>query len=146
MTSFDPAQHNSRAWDGIRWILVLPAALLSGFVVRLAAAMLLRTSAAAPAAASAMATSVRSLLVYVLGSAVLVVAGGLTAPRKRVLVATVLAGLFLVLSALRHLIVQYAAGNRVGSANFTHFGLEALGLLAGAACIVIVDRRRHRRQ
>lgn len=130
-----------------RWLLVLPAALLARFAVHYAVATFIRlTGGNVVGTSSLLPDALRGFLGYVVASAVLVIAGALTAPRRQSLVASILAGLFLVLSALRHIIVQYAAGNRVGSANFTHFGLEALGLLAGAACVVIAVRRRHRRQ
>ena len=137
----------SRLVTWTRWLLVLPAALLARFAVHYAVAVFIRlTGGNVVGTASLLPDALRGFLGYVAASAVLVIAGALTAPRRQSLVASILAGLFLVLSAFRHIIVQYAVGNSVGAANFTHFGLEGLGLLGGAACVVIVVRRQDRRR
>jgi hypothetical protein len=82
----------------------------------------------------------RKLVVYSVSEAVFVVVGAKVAPRKQSTVAIVLAVLGAVLSLLKHVVVQYAAGNRVGSTNYTDFGLDALGLACGAAIVLVADR------
>jgi hypothetical protein len=77
--------------------------------------------------------------------ALFVVVGATVAPRRQTTVAVLLAALGTVLSLLKHAVVQYAAGNRVGSTNFTDFALDVTGLACGAALVWIAGRRAERR-
>jgi hypothetical protein len=129
-----PPSRKLVAW--LRWLSVLPAAFLVRFAARLALGMLTRG-----AAQEMLALLARKLVVYSVSEAVFVVVGAKVAPRRRSTVAIVLAVLGAVLSLLKHVVVQYAAGNRVGSTNYTDFALEVIGLTCGATFVWMTARR-----
>lgn len=53
------------------------------------------------------------------------------APRYRIPTAVGCAVAATILSALRHVLLQYVAGARVGPVNFAHFGGESIGAFLG---------------
>ncbi len=130
MTSSDAPPRSSRLVEWLRWLCVLPAAALVRFAARLALGLLTRG-----AGQETFALLARKLVVYSVSEALFVVVGAMVAPRRQTTVALVLAALGAALSLLKHVVVQYAAGNQVGSVNFTDFALDVFGLACGAAFI-----------
>ena len=88
----------------------------------------------------------RKLVLYSVSEEVFVIVGAKVAPRRQSTVAIVLATLGTVRSLLKHVVVQYAAGNRVGSTNFTDFALDVIGLACGAAFVWVAARRARSRE
>jgi hypothetical protein len=117
-------------------LCVLPAAGLVRFAARLALGLVTRG-----AGEEMLALLARKLVVYSVSEALFVIVGAKVAPRKQSTVAIVLAALGAVLSLLKHVVVQYAAGNRVGSTNIADFALEVIGLACGAAVVWVAGRR-----
>jgi hypothetical protein len=139
MSTSDAPPRSSRLVEWLRWLCVLPAAVLVELAARPALGLLTRG-----AGEEMFAVLARKLAVYSVAEALFVVVGAMVAPRRQPTVAIVLAALGTVLSLLKHVVVQYAAGNRIGSTNFTDFALEAFGLACGAAIVWIAARRAER--
>jgi hypothetical protein len=136
MNPSDAPPRSSTLVEWLRWLCVLPAAGLVRFAARLALGLATRG-----AGQETFALLARKLIVYSVSEALFVVVGAKVAPRRQCTVALVLAALGTVLSLLKHVVVQYAAGNRVGSTNFTDFGLDAMGLACGATFVWVGARR-----
>jgi len=130
----------------VRWLLLVPIALLASGAVQLILGVFARgiREAAGPLISTSIGFWAIAVPVYVLPEFVFVVTGGWIAPRKQSPVALVLMLVGGVLSLLKHVVLQHLAGTRLGPTNFAHFGLEMAGLLAGVVCIRrlrIVPRR-----
>jgi hypothetical protein len=136
MTHSDAPPQSPKSVEWLRWLSVLPAAFLARYAARLALGLLTHG-----VGQEMLAVLARKLVVYSASEAVFVVVGAMVAPRKQKTVAIVLAVLGAVLSLLKHVVVQYAAGNRVGSTNYTDFALDTLGLAFGVAVVWITARK-----
>jgi Na+-driven multidrug efflux pump len=121
----------------VRWLLLVPAALLASSTVQFVVGAFIGAirDSSVPLNSSSISFWAIAVPLYVLPEFVFVIAGGWIAPRKRLPVALLLMLLGGVLSLLKHVVFQHLAGNRVGPTNYTHFGLEMAGLLAGVVCI-----------
>lgn len=123
-----------RRIEVVRWLIVLPAAVVAGLAVQLIISALVRglsLGGSAPPDSASIDDWARAVPSYFLPMFVFVVTGGRFAPRKRLVVAFLLMVLGGVLSLLNHVVGQSLAGNRVGFVNYGHFGLETAGLVAG---------------
>jgi hypothetical protein len=121
----------------VRWLLLVPAACLASSAVTLIIGTLVRAirNSSVPLNSHSISFWAGAVPSYVLPEFVFVIAGAWIAPRKQRPVALLLMLLGGVLSVLQHVVLQYLAGNRVGPTNYTHFGLELAGLLAGVLYI-----------
>lgn len=129
----------------LRWILVLPAAVLAHAAVQFIVGTMLRIAIGLAGMAvrqSPFAYWLQALIYYVVSELVFVVAGAKIAPRHQSATAVTLAILGSLLSLIKHTIGQHLGGNRVGVTNYLHLGLEVAGLLAGAAFILVTERTR----
>jgi hypothetical protein len=129
----------------LRWLLVLPAALLAQSAVQLVGGSVIAAVAKSLGSRvqdAPVASWSHLLISYVLAALAFVVAGAKTAPQRRPATGCVLMVLGIGLSLLKHVIGQHLAGNRVGGTNYLHAGLEIAGYVAGAAVIVLTSSPR----
>jgi Na+-driven multidrug efflux pump len=121
----------------VRWLLLVPAALLASSTVTFIIGAFVRVirGSSVPLNSSSISFWACAVPFYVLPEFVFVIAGGWIAPRKQLPVALLLMLVGGVLSFLKHVVVQHLAGHSLGPTNYTHFGLEMAGLLAGVVCI-----------
>ena len=133
MSTTDAPPRSPTFVEWLRWLCVLPAAFLIRFAAQLALGLATR---------GAGEELVRRFVVYSASEAIFVVIGASVAPRRQSTVAIVLAVLGAVLSLLKHVVVQYAAGNRVRSTNYIDFALDGFGLACGAALVIAAGRRK----
>jgi hypothetical protein len=133
---FHEVSPRQKSIAAVRWLLLLPAAWLASIAAQVVGAFLhaLRGSAGTPSSSS-IGFWASAVLAYCLPELVFVIAGGWIAPRKKLPVALLLTLLGGVLSLLNHIVLQHLAGRSLGPTNYTHFGLEMAGLLAGVGCI-----------
>jgi Na+-driven multidrug efflux pump len=117
----------------VRWLLLVPAALLASSAVTFIIGAFIRAirDSSVPPNSTSIGFWASAVPLYVLPEFVFVIAGGWIAPRKQLPAALLLLLLGGVLSLLRHVVLQ----NSPGPTNYTHFGLEMAGLLAGVVCI-----------
>lgn len=111
----------------LRWLCVLPAAVLADLLVDFLTGWSLSGATAGITAAL--------VLHYLPPKAAFVIAGAKMSPGHRVRTAVVLALLGFLSSATKHVVGQHLAGNRVGLTNFLHLSAETVGLLVGMAFI-----------
>lgn len=138
MTPFSELTGRARRIEVLRWLGVLPAALLGDFVVHfiLGAVVHFASYGGWGTGGSNIAYVLSLFLYYVPRKSAFVIAGAKTAPRHQAPAAIVLTLLGLVLSLMIHVVGQHLAGNRVGIVNYTHFVAESAGVLGGAAYIL----------
>lgn len=117
-----------------RWLLLWPGAFLASLAVRQTVGLAVRASGLANSP-QPVGFWLATAPYYVLPTFTLVVVGGWIAPRRPLVAALVLALAAGGLSLLKHVVLQSLSGNRVGTTNWMHFGLETAGLLMGAACV-----------
>ena len=129
MTPFRKLAPLDKATEVARWIAVLPAAALRSFTVDFVLGLV-----------SGIAQSLW-FLPYLLSRAAFVATGGAVAPRHRTATAVTLTIISAALSLLKHVVGQHLVGNRVGTTNYLHAGLELAGALAGLVLIVMRQRR-----
>src|SRR5438105_1250612 len=129
----------NRYWELLRWICVLPAAIVVGTAAKYVLgllAMALRT-----ASLSAFGTWGRWLfgIGHVPMGAAVVFAAAMVAPRYHVTTALVLATGKIGLALTAHILRP----TTVGFVNYAHFAAESLGAVCGVICVAaIVHRRR----
>src|SRR5262245_49502537 len=109
------------SWQWLRWICVLPAAIIVAAAVRYASRIVVIIVRAV--SLSALASLGRSGVLYVPTDAAFVLVGAITAPRYRVITAIVLAAIRLGLALVAHVLRP----DSVGLTNYTHFAAESLG-------------------
>jgi hypothetical protein len=121
----------------VRWLLLVPAALLASGVVTFIIGTFVRAirGSSVPLNSSSISFWAIAVPLYVLPEFVFVIAGASIAPRKQLPVALVLMLFGGVLSLLKHVVLQQLGGTSLGPTNYTHFGLELAGLVAGVVCI-----------
>lgn len=126
----------SRPVDVLRWLSVLPAAVLGEFITRVVGALV--GGMVGGAAAGSQATFSVQLVVYALAVAAFVLAGAYTAPSRRLIVALGLAAAAALLSLVKHVLLQ----DHPGAVNFGHLAAEITG--AALAVAIVFDRERAR--
>jgi hypothetical protein len=144
MKPFSELTGRGKLIEVLRWLCVLPAALLAHSALELvvdAAVQIARFGGWGIFGDSHIAYLVRLFLFYVSPKAAFVIAGAKTAPRYQTATAIVLTVLGFLFSLLTHVISQQHAGRRVGITNYTHLLAESAGLLVAAAYIVLEVRR-----
>ena len=121
----------------VRFLLLVPAAWLASSAVTFIIGAFVRVvrDSSVPLNSPSISFWASAVPSYVLPEFVFVIAGGWIAPRKQLPVALLLMLLGGVLSLLKHVVLQHLAGNSLGPTNYTHFGLEMAGLVAGVVCI-----------
>jgi hypothetical protein len=145
MRPFSELTDGGKLIEVVRWLCVLPAAMLGSFVVQLivgAVVQIADNSGLGILGDSKIAYSLRLFLFYVPRESVFVIAGAMTAPRHQMATAIVLTVLGICLSLMTHVVGQHLAGNHVGLVNYTHFFAESAGAVGGAAYIFLQDRRK----
>ena len=127
MVAFSELTGKEKAIELLRWICVLPAAMLAyvavGFVI-----------------SSAPNTHWVLLICYMPKEIAFVVAGAKTAPRSRTIATLVLAAVAILASLAIHVLTQ----QRVGLTNYLHFGAESVGAVIGAIYIVYAEIKANR--
>ena len=124
----------------LRWLCVLPAALLGGLVVQFtlrAVLQITRSAGLGVQGDSTIGYAITLIFGYVLPKSAFVIAGAKTAPRHQTATSIALAVVGVALSLMTHVVGQHLAGNRVGSVHFIHAVSESAGLLVGAAFILV---------
>lgn len=124
----------------MRWICILPAAVLGGLVAKYAFGLVawLALGRGGGVSGSEVAYYLRVLLYYLPKEAAFVVVGAAVAPRRRGMVAVALAVVAIALSLLVHV----AGQANPGTVNYTHFATESAGALLGAVCLLCVEFRK----
>lgn len=136
MQAFSELPSRQKRVEVMRWVLLVPAAVLAASAVELIVGGVARAAGSGgpvPWDPGSVGFWVRAVPYYVLPQFAFVVAGGRLAPRKQLAVAVLLVLVGGLLSLLKHVVGQHLAGNSVGFVNYAHFGLELSGLVAGAA-------------
>jgi hypothetical protein len=131
----------------VRWMLVLPVAIVAGIAVREIGGTIAQSAMSLVGAGireSSAAEWVYMVVYYVVSQAAFVIAGAKTAPRRASATAVTLMMLGIGLSLVKHVIGQQLAGNRVGTTNYLHAGLETAGLIGGAVFIFVSVRKTQR--
>jgi hypothetical protein len=121
----------------VRWLLLVPAAWFASSTVTFIVGAFVRAirDSSVPLNSPSISFWASAVPAYILPEFVFVIAGGWIAPRKQLPVALLLMLLGGVRSLLKHVVLQHLAGNSLGPTNYTHFGLEMTGLLAGVVGI-----------
>jgi hypothetical protein len=141
--TFTELSRKEKAVELLRWLAVMPAAWLGYRAVELVAGLVMllaRQVAWITPGAPDLLYYVQLVVFYAPKHAAFVVVGAKIAPRSRLATAAVLAAAAILLSLMRHILVQQ---NR-GFINYTHFALETVGALAGAAYVVFSEKRDQR--
>ncbi len=150
MQDFNELSPRQKGIEVVRWLLLVPVALLASIAVMsiIGAGVRAIPASSEPSKSASISFWARAVPYYVLPEMVFVITGGRIAPRKQLPVVLLLMLLGGVLSLLKHVVIQHLAGNLVGTVNYAHFGLELAGLLAGVVCahrLMIVPGRIDRR-
>ena len=106
----------------LRWICVLPAAVMGGIAARYLGSIVGRFAIYGSGSESNFAFSIQ-LLAYAIAAAAFVLAGAFTAPRNRRTTALVLAIAATLLSLLSHVLSQ----RHPGTVNYLHVAAETAG-------------------
>jgi hypothetical protein len=138
MNSIPESAQRERAWHLLRWICVLPVAMLFWIAAYYASGMVAAVATAAwgSASKSTLVYWIRFGMFYIPKNAAFVFGGAMTAPRYRVATAAVLASMASGLALLVHVLGQ----NTVGFTNYTHFAAESAGAALGIICVVAAAR------
>ena len=140
MSSFSEQTGKRKRIELLRWIGVLPAAVLGRLAVQMILGGLLRLAITAgwiTPGTSELLYYFQLLVYYTPKEAAFVIAGAMMAPRRRLPTAVVLAVLAILLSLMVHILGQ---SNR-GLINYTHFAAETLGAIGGAGCMILLVTR-----
>ena len=117
----------------LRWLLVLPAAILALYVAHIVIGMAawLVLGSGSNSTPSTVIYYVQLLFYYAPKEAAFVIAGASVAPRGKGATAIVLAALAALMSLMVHLLGPHS----VGVVNYTHFIAESAGTIFGVACV-----------
>lgn len=127
----------------VRWLLVLPASFVAAAAVQMIGGTAVNIAMRLVGAGESTAAEWLQLAVaYFVAACAFVVAGAKVAPRRQSATAVVLAVVGIGPALTQHVVVQQLAGNRVGTTNYLHAGLEMAGLLAGVAVMITSQRMR----
>jgi hypothetical protein len=146
MNPFSQLSRRAKLIEVLRWLGVLPAALLGELVVRhgigvaFAAVHMVSYGARENVSGLNAGHFLRIVFYYVVPRSAFVIAGAKIAPRFQLATAIALTGLGVFLSLMTHVVVQHVAGNRVGVTNYAHFIAESAGLAVGATGILWSER------
>jgi hypothetical protein len=146
MKSLGERNGNKRAVELVRWIVVLPAALLAVVALGMIARVLMPPALAQPPGSPAIPVSdfQRFVLPRVFGvlmAAAFVIAGALTAPRRRFATASVLAALWIFYCFNIHVLLHLGRG----ALHYTDFMIAVVAAACGAACIFYFEKSLRRR-
>jgi len=147
MKPFSGLTGRGRLIEVLRWLVVLPAAVLGGIAVEFVVASAVQIASYGGLGIlgdSNIAYCLRVLLDYVPPKSAFVIAGAKMAPRYQRATAIVLTLLAFLFSLLTHVIAQRLAGRRLGIVNYRHLIAESAGALGGAAYIQLEVRRNRR--
>jgi mannose/fructose/N-acetylgalactosamine-specific phosphotransferase system component IIC len=139
MKAFSKLMWRGRLIEVLRWLCVLPAAVLGDVAAQFvigAVAEIARYGGWDNPGDSMSANSARVLLSLPPKSA-FVIAGAKMAPRHQGATAIVLTFVGLLFSLMTHVISQRLVGRRLGIANYIDLCAEAAGLLGGATYILL---------
>jgi len=139
MKPFYELTRRRKVGEVLRWLCVLPAAVLGRIVAQFilgAVVQVARYGGWDNLGDSRIAYWLGVFLYYVPPELVFVIAGAMMSPRYQKTTATGLAVLAIFLSLMTHVVGQHLAGNHVGLVNYTHFVAESAGALGGAAFIL----------
>ena len=142
MNSFSELTAREKTMERLRWICVLPAAVLGGFAAQTIAGLVNRLAVYGwgTAAESTLVYGLQLLMFYVLKCAVFIVAAAKMAPRGRLATAIVLAAAAILMSLVVHVLGQ----PHPGVVNYTHFTAESAGTVIGVAYVFYSEKARSR--
>lgn len=129
--SFSEHSRNEKSIELLRWLAVLPAAVVGSAATRLilgSATQLVISSIKFYSSSAVPIQWIRLLILYPPKQAVFVVIGAKMAPRFQLATAVGLAVTAIMLSLTVHILVQ----PNPGAANYTHFAAESAGAILGA--------------
>jgi hypothetical protein len=146
MKPFSELTNRERSIEVLRWLGVLPAAVLAHFAARFAlgSVVLLASHAAWGFDDSTIAYYLKVILYYLPPKSAFVIAGAKMAPRHQRATTIALTVVGVIFSLMTHVVGQHLAGNRVGIVNYTHFVAESAGVLVGAGYILLKIGRASR--
>lgn len=123
----------------LRWICVVPAAVIGGFAARYLGSIVGRFAIYGwgPVSESNIGFSIL-LFVYAISSAAFVLAGAFTAPRNRRIAALVLAIAGTLLSLLTHVLSQ----PHPGMVNYLHLAAETAGAALSVPYVFYLEKTR----
>jgi VanZ family protein len=148
MKSFSERTVPGRLVEVLRWLCVLPAAVLGHVAAQFVVDAVLQVARYAGwdiFGGSSIANSLIRLMWHLPPNAAFVIAGAKMAPRHQKTTAIVLTLIGLVFSLMNHVISQhYFAGRRLGFNNYMDLCAESAGALGGAAYIMLQVRKNRR--
>jgi hypothetical protein len=147
MKPFSELTGRARRIEVLRWLCVLPAAVLGVVVVQILVGAVVRIAGYGGwgiPGDSNIAYCLRLFFFYVPAKSAFVIAGAKMAPRRQLATAIVLALFGFLFSLMTHVVRQHLTGNRVGIGNYTHFFAESAAALGGAAYILVQGWRNRR--
>jgi len=147
MRPFSELTGRGKLFEVLRWLCVLPTALLGDIVVQFVIGAVVQIASYGGWGGlgdSNIAYALGVFLYYVPRKSAFVIAGAKMAPRHQMATAIGLTVLGLLFSLMTHVVGQHLAGNRVGIVNYTHFVAESAGVLGGAAYILLQVWRKAR--
>jgi len=134
VNSFSELTRKEKNTELLRWISVLPAAVLGRLAAQIIIGVVMRLAVSGgwfTLGESQFFYYLQILVFYSPKEAAFVIAGAKMAPRNRLATTTVLA----VSGILMSLIVHVLGQPNPGVVNYTHFAAEAAGAVSGAAYI-----------
>jgi hypothetical protein len=147
MKPFSELTRRRKLSEVLRWLCVLPTAVLGRIVAQLILGAVVQVAHYGGwnnLGDSRIAYWLGVLLYYVPREMVFVIAGAMMSPRYQKTTATGLAALAVFLSLMTHVVGQHLTRNHVGLVNYTHFVAESAGALGGAAYILLQVWRNRR--
>jgi hypothetical protein len=147
MRTFSELTRRGRLLEVLRWLCVLPVALLGDFVMQFIVGAVVQIASYGgwgDLGNSNIGYAFGIFLYYVPRKSAFVIAGAKMAPRHQIAAAIGLTVLGFLLSLMTHVVGQYLGGNRVGITNYMHFLAESVGVLGGATYIVLQAWRERR--
>lgn len=145
MKPFRELTGQQKAVELLRWLAVLPAAVIGSYIVRfvvgIAGALAVKIGWLNPGSAG-IAYYLFSFLYYVPKETAFVIAGTTMAPRFRRVTAFLLAAVAIFCSLIIHVLGQ----NHPGSVNHMHWTLESGGAVIGAAYVFVAELVQFRKQ
>ncbi len=147
MKSFSELTGKEKSTELLRWICVPAAAVLGVLALRIIAGFVMpRVPAQLSGSAALPGSDFRRLFLHsvsgILTAAVFVIAGAKTAPRRRLAIAIVLAGLWSLSALSSHVLVHLSQG----TPHYTHFVVEAVGAAGAAVAIGYSEKSKGQRQ
>jgi hypothetical protein len=143
MRSFAELNTSEKCLELLRWVCVVPAAVLAGMAPRYLASLLMPPALAQPPGMPPATVPYfqRYYLPYLVGfvmAAAFVIVGARTAPRRRVPVAIMLAGLWMLFSFIIHVLPHLGHGPQ----HYRHFYVAVLSATVAAANIWYSEKHK----